>query len=254
MLDRVVHFFNKFIKPEKEKGVPLFERDPQEKKPEEGATQPADNTGLEAAPKKVRRARKAPVKPAAAPASEVLEKADKPEEETIRIEPEELVSESTQSVAADEGQPVEKAHAEAKPEDLNEYLLKGLKARYVWKNLRSKEPLPVPVLNTPFYFLNARKEPVQANRNEVSLVTELLKLSALAGLENRFTFKVLKNNAIAVRYKNKSIGRVYLRARRHTMFVTDGVDEATIKDLSLAECKKLLVLWIGRAKEIAQES
>ena len=75
--------------------------------------------------------------------------------------------------------------------------------RYVWKDLKSKTPLPVPVVNEPFNFVGPDKNPVAANRAEISFVKELLKKAAEAGLESKFAFSLLPTMELVVKYRNR---------------------------------------------------
>ena len=56
---------------------------------------------------------------------------------------------------------------------------------------------------------------------------------------------------VVVKYKKKLIGRVYLHGKKHKMvFKVDG--KTLVEDgLTLSDCKKLLIVWIGQIKENA---
>lgn len=125
-------------------------------------------------------------------------------------------------------------------------------ARYVWKDLKSKTPLPVPVVNEPFNFVGPDKKPVAANRAEISFVTELLKKAAEAGLESKFAFSLLPSMELVVKYRNRLVGRVFLHGRSHHMVFRIDRKAIRVDDLSLTECKKLTVVWIGQIKDSLQ--
>lgn len=125
-------------------------------------------------------------------------------------------------------------------------------ARYVWKDLKSKTPLPVPVVNEPFNFVGPDKNPVAANRAEISFVKELLKKAAEAGLESKFAFSLLPSMELVVKYRNRLVGRVFLHGRSHHMVFRIDRKAIRVDDLSLTECKKLTVVWIAQIKDSLQ--
>lgn len=124
--------------------------------------------------------------------------------------------------------------------------------RYVWKDLKSKTPLPVPVVNEPFNFVGPDKSPVAANRAEISFVKELLKKAAEAGLESKFAFSLLPTMELVVKYRNRLVGRVFLHGRNHHMVFRIDRKAIRVDNLSLPECKKLTVVWIGQIKDSLQ--
>lgn len=83
----------------------------------------------------------------------------------------------------------------------------------------------------------------------MSFVKELLTKAAEAGVENKFTFSLSSTMSVVVKYKKKLVGRVYLHGKKHSMSFK--VDGKTIieEQLSLSECKKLIVIWIGQIKD-----
>lgn len=124
--------------------------------------------------------------------------------------------------------------------------------RYVWKDLKSKTPLPVPVVNEPFNFVGPDKNPVAANRAEISFVKELLKKAVEAGLESKFAFSLLPTMELVVKYRNRLVGRVFLHGRNHHMVFRIDRKAIRVDNLSLTECKKLTVVWIGQIKDSLQ--
>lgn len=124
--------------------------------------------------------------------------------------------------------------------------------RHVWKDLKSKTPLPVPVVNEPFNFVGSDKNPVAANRAEISFVKELLKKAAEAGLESKFAFSLLPTMELVVKYRNRLVGRVFLHGRNHHMVFRIDRKAIRVDNLSLTECKKLTVVWIGQIKDSLQ--
>ena len=124
-----------------------------------------------------------------------------------------------------------------------------LQSHYSWRALKAKNALPQQILPDPFYFISKDKQPVAANRSEMSFVKELLSKTAEAGLPNKFAFALSSSNEIVVKYRYKLLGRVYLHGRKHRMiFKVDG-NTLVAENLSLAQCKKLLLIWIGQIKE-----
>lgn len=127
-----------------------------------------------------------------------------------------------------------------------------LQNKYPWRSLKAKLPFAPKVLPEPFYFIGKDKQPVAANRSEMSFVKELLSKTAEAGLPNKFAFALSSSNEIVVKYRYKLLGRVYLHGRKHRMiFKVDG-NTLVAENLSLAQCKKLLLIWIGQIKEAAK--
>lgn len=124
--------------------------------------------------------------------------------------------------------------------------------RYVWKDLKSKTPLHEPVVNEPFNFVGPDKNPVAANRAEISFVKELLKKAAEAGLESKFAFSLLPTMELVVKYRNRLVGRVFLHGRNHHMVFRIDRKAIRVDNLSLTECKKLTVVWIGQIKDSLQ--
>ena len=123
-----------------------------------------------------------------------------------------------------------------------------LQSHYSWRALKAKDTLPQQILPDPFYFISKDKQPVVANRAEVSFIKELLKRAAETGVENKFQFSLSKTHEVVVKYRYKLLGRVFLQGRKHRMvFKVDG-NTYILENLSLAECKKLLVIWIGQIK------
>lgn len=127
-----------------------------------------------------------------------------------------------------------------------------LQNKYPWRSLKAKLPFAPKVLPEPFYFIGKDKQPVAANRSEMSFVKELLAKTAEAGLHNKFAFTMSSSNEIVVKYRYKLLGRAYLHGRKHRMiFKVDG-NTLVAENLSLAQCKKLLLIWIGQIKEAAK--
>lgn len=127
-----------------------------------------------------------------------------------------------------------------------------LQNKYPWRSLKAKLPYAQKVLPEPFYFIGKDKQPVAANRSEMSFVKELLSKTAEAGLPNKFAFTLSSTNEMVVKYRYKLLGRAYLHGRKHRMiFKVDG-NTLVAENLSLAQCKKLLLIWIGQIKEAAK--
>ena len=85
----------------------------------------------------------------------------------------------------------------------------------------------------------------------MSFVKELLEKAAQAGVENKFTFSMSATMNVVVKYKKKLIGRVYLHGKKNKMvFKVDGKTLAE-DGLTLSDCKKLLIIWVGQIKESA---
>lgn len=127
-----------------------------------------------------------------------------------------------------------------------------LQNKYPWRSLKAKIPFAKKVFPEPFYFIGKDKQPVAANRSEISFVKELLGKAAEAGVPNKFAFTLSSSNEIVVKYRYKLLGRAYLHGRKHRMiFKVDG-NTLVAENLSLAQCKKLLLIWIGQIKEAAK--
>ena len=127
--------------------------------------------------------------------------------------------------------------------------IKALQTKYPWRSLKAKEPLPRKNILEPFYFIGKDKQPVPANRSEMSFVKELLNKAADAGIPNKFAFTSSNSNEIIIKYRYKLLGRAFLHGRKHRM--TFKVDGSTfiVDNLSMAQCKKLLLIWLGQIKE-----
>ena len=129
--------------------------------------------------------------------------------------------------------------------------VEALRTQYPWRKLRVETPLPVQTLPEPLFFLSNDNQPVEANKLEISFVKELLEKAAQAGVENKFTFSMSATMNVVVKYKKKLIGRVYLHGKKNKMvFKVDGKTLAE-DGLTLSDCKKLLIIWIGQIKESA---
>ena len=158
----------------------------------------------------------------------------------------------TASVAkvADEKMPATiEVVAKVRPKKEYSAALEALRAQYVWRRIKAEKPLQIQPLPEPFYFLTSDNQPVEASKLEVSFVKELLTKAAEAGVENKFTFSLSSTMSVVVKYKKKLVGRVYLHGKKHSMSFK--VDGKTIieEQLSLSECKKLIVIWIGQIKD-----
>ena len=139
--------------------------------------------------------------------------------------------------------------AKVRPKKEYSAALEALRAQYVWRKIKAEKPLQIQPLPEPFYFLTSDNQPVEASKLEVSFVKELLTKAAEAGVENKFTFSLSSTMSVVVKYKKKLVGRVYLHGKKHSMSFR--VDGKTIieEQLSLSECKKLIVVWIGQIKD-----
>lgn len=127
--------------------------------------------------------------------------------------------------------------------------LVALQKQYAWRLIKAKEPLTVKPLPEPFSFIDKDKKAVLANRSEISFIKELLTKAAEAGIENRFSFALSVSREIIVKYRNRTVGRVFLQSRKHRMvFKRDG-NTFIAENLTLAQCKKLLLIWLGQIKE-----
>lgn len=127
--------------------------------------------------------------------------------------------------------------------------LEALRTQYVWRKLKAEKPLSVQPLPEPFYFLTSDNQPVEASKLEVSFVKELLTKAAEAGIENKFTFSLSATMSVVVKYRKKLVGRVYLHGKKHRMSFKANGKTITEEQLSLSECKKLIVIWIGQIKD-----
>ena len=127
--------------------------------------------------------------------------------------------------------------------------LEALRTQYVWRKIRAEKPLQVQPLPEPFYFLTSDNQPVEASKLEVSFVKELLTKAAEAGIENKFTFSLSATMSVVVKYRKKLVGRVYLHGKKHRMSFKANGKTISEEQLSLAECKKLIVIWIGQIKD-----
>ena len=141
--------------------------------------------------------------------------------------------------------------AKVRPRKVFSPEVEALRLQYPWRKLRVETPLPVQTLPEPLFFLSSDNQPVEANKLEISFVKELLDKAAQAGVENKFTFSMSATMNVVVKYKKKLIGRVYLHGKKHKMvFKVDG--KTLVEDgLTLSDCKKLLIVWIGQIKENA---
>ena len=130
--------------------------------------------------------------------------------------------------------------------------IKALQAKYSWRSLKAKEPLPKKIIPEPFYFIGKDKQPVPASRAEMSFVKELLTKAADAGIPNKFAFTLSSSNEIVIKYRYKLLGRAFLHGRKHRMvFKVDG-STFIVENLSMTQCKKLLLIWLGQIKEASQ--
>lgn len=127
--------------------------------------------------------------------------------------------------------------------------LEALRTQYVWRKIKAEKPLQVQPLPEPFYFLTSDNQPVEASKLEVSFVKELLTKAAEAGIENKFTFSLSATMSVVVKYRKKLVGRVYLHGKKHRMSFKANGKTITEEQLSLSECKKLIVIWIGQIKD-----
>lgn len=124
-----------------------------------------------------------------------------------------------------------------------------LMQKYPWRSLKAKIPFAKKVFPEPFYFIGKDKQPVAANRSEISFVKELLGKAAEAAIPNKFAFTLSSSNEIVVKYRYKLLGRAYLHGRKHRMiFKIDG-NTLVADNLSLTQCKKLLLIWLGQIKD-----
>lgn len=127
--------------------------------------------------------------------------------------------------------------------------LVALQKQYVWRLIKAKEPLAIKPLPEPFSFIDKSKNPVLANRSEISFIKELLTKAAEAGIENRFTFTLSVTHEIIVKYRSRTVGRVFLQSRKHRMVFKHDGNTLIAENLTLTQCKKLLLIWLGQIKE-----
>ena len=171
----------------------------------------------------------------------------------VRKEKETLSKESpveTSSLSAPKAAP-NVVVAKVRPRKVFSPEVEALRTQYPWRKLRVETPLPVQTLPEPLFFLSNNNQPVEANKLEISFVKELLEKAAQAGVENKFTFSMSATMNVVVKYKKKLIGRVYLHGKKNKMvFKVDGKTLAE-DGLTLSDCKKLLIIWIGQIKESA---
>lgn len=164
----------------------------------------------------------------------------------------ELTKEETQPAQepeAEKSQPAKTVVAKVRPKRTYCPEVEALRAQYVWRKLKAEKALTVQPLPEPFFFLTADNQPVEASKLEVSFVKELLTKAAEAGIENKFTFSLSSTMSVVVKYKKKMVGRVYLHGKKHRM--TFKINGKTVHEdnMSLAETKKLIPIWIGQIKD-----
>lgn len=175
-------------------------------------------------------------------------------EKNVQSQPDRIIEltqeELSQEACSESAKEVRMATVVAKVRPKKEYAsaIESLRAQYVWRKLKAEKPLPIQQIPEPFFFLTSDNQPVEASKLEISFVRELLTKAAEAGVENKFTFSLSSTMSVVVKYKKKLVGRVYLHGKKHSMtFKVDGkvlVEE----NLSLAECKKLVLVWLGQIK------
>ena len=170
-------------------------------------------------------------------------------DQVIKITKEDSETASVAKVAGEKMPATIEVVAKVRPKKEYSAALEALRAQYVWRKIKAEKPLQIQPLPEPFYFLTSDNQPVEASKLEVSFVKELLTKAAEAGVENKFTFSLSSTMSGVVKYKKKLVGRVYLHGKKHSMSFK--VDGKTIleEQLSLSECKKLIVVWIGQIKD-----
>lgn len=170
-------------------------------------------------------------------------------DQVIEITKEDSETASVAKVADEKVPATIEVVAKVRPKKEYSAALEALRAQYVWRKIKAEKPLQIQPLPEPFYFLTSDNQPVEASKLEVSFVKELLTKAAEAGVENKFTFSLSSTMSVVVKYKKKLVGRVYLHGKKHSMSFK--VDGKTIieEQLSLSECKKLIVIWIGQIKD-----
>ncbi len=171
-------------------------------------------------------------------------------DQVIEITKEEEQKTDSVAKAVDEKTPAT-VEVVAKVHPKKEYsaALEALRTQYVWRKIKAEKPLQVQPLPEPFYFLTSDNQPVEASKLEVSFVKELLTKAAEAGIENKFTFSLSATMSVVVKYRKKLVGRVYLHGKKHRMSFKANGKTISEEQLSLAECKKLIVIWIGQIKD-----
>lgn len=170
-------------------------------------------------------------------------------DQVLKITKEDSETASVAKVAGEKMPATIEVVAKVRPKKEYSAALEALRAQYVWRKIKAEKPLQIQPLPEPFYFLTSDNQPVEASKLEVSFVKELLTKAAEAGVENKFTFSLSSTMSVVVKYKKKLVGRVYLHGKKHSMSFR--VDGKTIieEQLSLSECKKLIVVWIGQIKD-----
>lgn len=170
-------------------------------------------------------------------------------DQVIKITKEDSETASVAKVAGEKMPATIEVVAKVRPKKEYSAALEALRAQYVWRKIKAEKPLQIQPLPEPFYFLTSDNQPVEASKLEVSFVKELLTKAAEAGVENKFTFSLSSTMSVVVKYKKKLVGRVYLHGKKHSMSFR--VEGKTIieEQLSLSECKKLIVIWIGQIKD-----
>lgn len=170
-------------------------------------------------------------------------------DQVIEITKEDSETASVAKVADEKVPATIEVVAKVRPKKEYSAALEALRAQYVWRKIKAEKPLQIQPLPEPFYFLTSDNQPVEASKLEVSFVKELLTKAAEAGVENKFTFSLSSTMSVVVKYKKKLVGRVYLHGKKHSMSFR--VEGKTIleEQLSLSECKKLIVVWIGQIKD-----
>ena len=170
-------------------------------------------------------------------------------DQVIKITKEDSETASVAKVAGEKMPATIEVVAKVRPKKEYSAALEALRAQYVWRKIKAEKPLQIQPLPEPFYFLTSDNQPVEASKLEVSFVKELLTNAAEAGVENKFTISLSSTMSVVVKYKKKLVGRVYLHGKKHSMSFK--VDGKTIleEQLSLSECKKLIVVWIGQIKD-----
>lgn len=170
-------------------------------------------------------------------------------DQVIEITKEDSETASVAKVADEKVPATIEVVAKVRPKKEYSAALEALRAQYVWRKIKAEKPLQIQPLPEPFYFLTSDNQPVEASKLEVSFVKELLTKAAEAGVENKFTFSLSSTMSVVVKYKKKLVGRVYMHGKKHSMSFR--VEGKTIieEQLSLSECKKLIVIWIGQIKD-----
>lgn len=170
-------------------------------------------------------------------------------DQVIKITKEDSETASVAKVAGEKMPATIEVVAKVRPKKEYSAALEALRAQYVWRKIKAEKPLQIQPLPEPFYFLTSDNQPVEASKLEVSFVKELLTKAAEAGVENKFTFSLSSTMSVVVKYKKKLVGRVYLHGKKHSMSFRVDVKTIIEEQLSLSECKKLIVVWIGQIKD-----